>query len=153
MPFSSVGGVRLHALEIDEGGAGSPAVLFLHRAGGGAQDWTPVLRRLRALERGFRALALDLPGHGRSAAAAEEPATLARYARLVAEWADAIALPRAVLVGHSMGCAIAVELALLRPAFVAGLVLVGGALRFRIADSLRALLRERFALAERKLAD
>jgi pimeloyl-ACP methyl ester carboxylesterase len=73
--------------------------------------------------RGFRALAVDLPGHGRSAGA--PLATIGDMADWAIRFADAVALTTVHLVGHSMGTFVALELARRHPARVASLTLCG----------------------------
>jgi pimeloyl-ACP methyl ester carboxylesterase len=66
--------------------------------------------------------ALDLPGHGKSDAQALD--SISAYTALLKDWLDAVGLRRVLLVGHSMGSAIAMQMALDWPAGVAGLGLV-----------------------------
>jgi pimeloyl-ACP methyl ester carboxylesterase len=106
------------ALALDDGGSGPP-LLCLHAVGHGASDFVPL--RARLADR-HRVLALDWPGHGRSDDDALPP-TAARYAALLDDVLDALALPRVVLVGNSIGGAAALRYAAARPDRVAGLVL------------------------------
>lgn len=98
------------------GDAGAPAVLLLHGFAGSGADWTAVLAALVAA--GFRAMAVDLPGHG--ATAAPEGLPLSRFAMeetaldLVA-LLDDFSIPRAHWVGYSMGGRIALGAALAHP--------------------------------------
>lgn len=68
--------------------------------------------------------AVDLPGYG-EAPAPERVLTMERTADLVAAWLDATVREPAVLVGHSMGAQVALEVAARHPDAVARLVLVG----------------------------
>lgn len=79
---------------------------------------------LRRLARAAPCWAPDLPGHGRSST---PPAALdvEGYARALLDWMTAAGLPRALLVGNSLGCQIIARAAALAPERVAGLVLVG----------------------------
>lgn len=79
---------------------------------------------------GRHVFSLDLPGHGRSKGDGET--TIAAYAARVVRWLDALKLDRAVFVGHSMGGAIAIWMALEYAHRVAGLVLVGTGGRLRV---------------------
>ncbi len=109
---------------------GRPPVVLIHGAGGSHLHWPPYLRRLP----GTDVLALDLPGHGRSAGAGRD--SIANYAADLLAWLDALAVERAVLCGHSMGGAVAQWLALERPERVAGLVLMGTGAMLRVAPIL-----------------
>ena len=103
-------------------GEGVP-VLFLHGFGGDLNNW---LFNLDAAAEVAPVIALDLPGHGESDA--RLPGTgLADMARFVAAFLDRIDVERAHVVGHSMGGAIAAQLALEQPGRVASLTLVGSA--------------------------
>jgi pimeloyl-ACP methyl ester carboxylesterase len=83
----------------DRANGAGPPVVFLHGIGGAARVWTSQLQSFAAA--GFRPVALDLPGYGARAPAAEMD-----FAELAADVEGAIAeraLDRPVLVGHSMG--------------------------------------------------
>lgn len=96
-----------------------PPVILIHGAGGTHLDWPAELRRLP----NTRVIALDLPGHGRSAGPGRTD-TLA-YAGDVVAFLSAAGIRRAIMAGHSMGGAIAQQLALHWPEKTAGLVLIG----------------------------
>ncbi|MFE0022305.1 alpha/beta fold hydrolase [Amycolatopsis sp. NPDC059021] len=101
MPTLTVtnGEVPLHV--IDHGGTGRPIVL-LHGGDRSSEDWTEVAARLSAL--GYRPVAVDLRGHGRTPAAAWSWELVLSD---VAAVADALALVRPAVVGHSLGGMIA----------------------------------------------
>jgi len=109
----------LYYAEKRGGVADQPPLVLVHGAGGSHLDWAPELRRLR----GARVIALDLPGHGKSSAPGRD--SIPAYARDVITLLDALNIPRAVLVGHSMGGAVAQQAALDWPERVAGLALLG----------------------------
>jgi pimeloyl-ACP methyl ester carboxylesterase len=77
---------------------------------------------------------LDLPGHGRSKGDGSE--TIDCYAEAVAALLDAVAVDRAIIVGHSMGGAIAQTLALQLDQRVSALVLVGTGARLRVTRAI-----------------
>lgn len=110
-------------LFVDDGGEGGLPVLFLHSLAGNASQWESQLAHLRSSR---RALALDLRGHGRSASPADGAYDMAAYAEDVAAIADGLSIDRFILVGHSMGAAVALASAAANPERVAGLLLVDG---------------------------
>lgn len=102
--------------------AGTP-VLFIHGFGGDLGNW---LFNLDAIAESHPVIALDLPGHGQSDSRLPGH-TLADLARFVGRFLDAIGVPRVHAVGHSMGGAIAAQLARDQPPRVASLTLVNSA--------------------------
>jgi pimeloyl-ACP methyl ester carboxylesterase len=109
-----------------------PPVVLLHGAGGTRLYWPPEVRRLP----GHRVYALDLPGHGKSTGYGVQ--TIPAYAQAIVEWLGAVGLHSAVFVGHSMGSAIALCLALDHTEHVLGLGLVGAGARLRVAPEILA---------------
>lgn len=109
-------------LAVNDGGGppGRLPVVFVHSLAGNTAQWRAQLEHLRP-ER--RAVALDLRGHGRSAAPADELYTLDAMADDVAAVVDALGIDRFVLVGHSMGGDVAMTYAARHPDRVAGLLL------------------------------
>ncbi len=96
-------------------------VLFVHGLGGCAEHWTP---QLEAAGPALRAIAFDLPGHGRSDPAADDDYSISAAAATIGAVADALSLRRMVLVAHSLGANAAIEYAAARRRRVAGLLLV-----------------------------
>jgi len=95
--------------------------VLVHGAAHGAWCWEDVAKRLEA--KGGRVVALDLPGHGRRAAEAGR-ASVAAYARAVADRMALEGVSRAILVGHSMGGVVIAKAAELVPDRIAHLVFV-----------------------------
>jgi pyruvate dehydrogenase E2 component (dihydrolipoamide acetyltransferase) len=104
----------------------NPTLVFLHGLGGSLSSWTNLMP---AFADRYRVAAIDLPGHGASDKA--DPATtdysLAGLASAVGEAIATANLAPTVLVGHSLGGAVALQLALDRPKLVRGLVLIDSA--------------------------
>jgi pimeloyl-ACP methyl ester carboxylesterase len=115
----------------DEKDTETPPVVLIHGAGGTHLYWPPEIRRLR----GYSIYALDLPGHGKSSAVDGQQA-VEEYASYIIQWLEALRLRRAVIVGHSMGGAIALSLAILHPEYVVGLGLIGAGARLRVLPEL-----------------
>jgi len=115
-----------------------PCVLFVHGALNDHSVWT-LLARWYA-HHGYRVLAVDQPGHGRS----DGPPLPSVEA--LADWVlallDAAKVPDAHLVGHSMGSLIALETAARAPARAAGLVMVGTAYPMKVSDALLTTARD-----------
>jgi pyruvate dehydrogenase E2 component (dihydrolipoamide acetyltransferase) len=137
--FVDVDGLRLHYVASGQPG-GRPPILLLHGLGGSGLLWQP---NLTALSRVRRAIALDLPGHGRS----EKPDVaydLEFFVSIVLRFLDALGIGRAALVGNSLGGQVALKIALDHPTRVERLVLVAsGGLGPEInLDFLRPLLSD-----------
>ena len=109
-------------------------VVLLHGAGGNHLSWATEIRRMQ----GFRVFALDLPGHGKSKGR-DGQQMVSEYANIVLEWLEAAGLRRAVFVGHSLGGAIALALAIDNPEYVLGLGLVSTGVRLRVHPGLLEL--------------
>ena len=111
------------AIYVDDGGGkeGLP-VLFLHAFAGDSSQWADQLSHLR---HNRRAIAIDLRGHGKSAAPKDGDYRLESMVKDVAAVVQKLDLKRFVLVGHSLGGAVAIKYASAHPDRVAGLVLVG----------------------------
>jgi non-heme chloroperoxidase len=114
-------GVRLHYIE--QGPVAGPAVLLLHGYGDSSGSWSLVMARLPA---DLRVVALDQRGHGWSDRP-ESPYTMDQFATDALEAMDALGIPSATVVGHSMGSFVARRVAERAPERVARLVLLGSA--------------------------
>jgi pimeloyl-ACP methyl ester carboxylesterase len=112
-------------------------VLCLHGRGGNGHVFAGTLE---ALAERHSPLAYDQPGHGRSGAL-DALGSIGAHARFCAALLGKLRLRPCVLLGHDLGAAVALELALARPELVRGLVLCAGAPRFEIADAELARLR------------
>jgi pimeloyl-ACP methyl ester carboxylesterase len=107
-----------------------PPIILIHGAGGNYLHWPPEIRRLA----GQRIFASDLPGHGKSDGVGRQ--SVADYAQCLLDLLDALLIHKAVLIGHSMGAAIALTLALDHSRRVLGLGLIGGGARLRVSPDL-----------------
>lgn len=108
------------AMDCDFGGQGGPLLLFVHGWTCRRSYWQPQLGHFAA---GWRVAAPDLPGHGTSTGEGRTTWNLAAFAGDVAACARQLGASRVVLVGHSMGGAVALEAARLLPATVMAVVL------------------------------
>ena len=150
MPVVTVGDCHLHythnRIAVDR-----PALVFIHGAGGSSRDWPYQWQQTSAApSRGeqrwitdYPLYLLDLPGHGRSQPPART--NIADYAADVVAFSQAVGIRRAVFVGHSMGGAIALTIGLMKPANLAGLVVLGSGPRMPVSDAILNGLRADFA--------
>jgi pimeloyl-ACP methyl ester carboxylesterase len=120
-----------------------PRLVFIHGAGGTHRVWRYQTSAFPG------SLALDLPGHptgkGRN--------TISEYAEFVTHAIVERRLTSAVLVGHSMGGAIAIEIALARQSFLAGIVLVGSGARLRVTPVIKDEVIRDYAHAAEVIAE
>lgn len=124
-------GVRLHYAEHGDS-AGHPMIL-LH---GYTDSWFSYSRVLPSLSSTYHTYALSQRGHGDS----ERPAsgyTMPDFAADVVAFMDAMGLPQATLVGHSMGSLVAQEVALAAPERVTRLILIGSTTNMRSENVLQ----------------
>jgi len=109
-----------------------PWVVFAHGAGMDHTVW--ILQSRYFAHHGFNALALDLPGHGRSQG--EPPASVEASAEWLFRLLDAVGCSRAALVGHSMGALIALEAAARQSERVTALAMLGVTVPMAVSDGL-----------------
>jgi pimeloyl-ACP methyl ester carboxylesterase len=115
-----------------------PAVIFVHGSGCDHTVWQLPARWFAW--HGHSALAVDLPGHGRSEGPALE--SVAALAQWLGRVMDAAGVPRAALVGHSMGGAVAVEAAAALGERVTRVALLGTAAAIPVTAALIDAARE-----------
>lgn len=120
---STVSTVSVQGAEfvVEAGGSGPTLFLLIHGIGMGRRVFADLRAQLSAHGRVW---AVDLPGYGEAAEPARTP-TLERFADLIAELLESRGEERAVVIGHSMGAQIALELAVRHPSLVSHLVLAG----------------------------
>jgi pimeloyl-ACP methyl ester carboxylesterase len=116
--FIDVPGARLHVVERGEG----PALLLVHGLAGQLCHFTfGIVDELAAQ---YRVVAVDRPGSGYSVRTPGASAALGAQADVLAALIAELGLKRPLVVGHSLGGAVALALAQRHPERVAGLVLV-----------------------------
>jgi pimeloyl-ACP methyl ester carboxylesterase len=140
---------HLHYFASGADDSSRPPVILLHGAGGHHLYWPPQIRRLSDQ----RIFALDLAGHGKSAGLGYH--TISDYTGSVLGFVQALGLSAVVLVGHSMGGAIALDAALRFPHQVLGLGLVATGARLRVSPDLlqRSASASTFPAAVRLASD
>jgi hypothetical protein len=118
---SLVNGTRLHYLDSGKG----PVVLLLHGNGSMARE-LEISGIFGELAGNYRVLAFDRPGFGYSERSRSVLWTPAAQAELIYSAPRRMGIRNAIVLGHSWGNLVALELALRQPKFVTGLVLAGG---------------------------
>ncbi len=112
--------------------AAKPTLVFIHGVLNDHSVW--ILQSRYLANHGYNVLAVDLPGHCRSAG--EAPSTVEEAADFVAALLDAAGVQSAALVGHSWGSLIALEAASRLKERVTHLVLVGTAFPMKVSPVL-----------------
>ncbi len=112
--------------------AAKPTLIFIHGVLNDHSVW--ILQSRYLANHGWNVLAVDLPGHCRSAG--EPPASVEAAADWVLALMDAAGLSQATLIGHSFGSLIALEAASRAPDRVRQLVLVGTAFPMKVSPAL-----------------
>ncbi|MGE7436866.1 alpha/beta fold hydrolase [Kitasatospora sp. NPDC001175] len=105
--------------------AGLPPALFVHGLGGSADNWTDLMAALADQVSGE---ALDLPGFGHSGPPQDGNLSVSGHVRAVIGYLEASGRGPVHLFGNSLGGAVAVRLAALRPDLVRSLTLISPAL-------------------------
>lgn len=123
MQFLNRGGVKL---AYESYGSGAPLVVLIH-------GWCDSHTTLAALAEHFAArhhvIAVDLRGHGESDKP-DTPYTIATFADDLAWMCAQLGLSRPIVVGHSLGGAVALELAARHPDLPAALVALEGVILY-----------------------
>lgn len=122
-------------------------LVFIHGAGDSARAW-----REQAAHFGARAHAIDLPGHGERPDSLPELVSVADYAQVVrAIIRDELHLEQPIIVGHSLGGLIALQMGLDFSPELGGLVLIGTGARMRVLPALLETARSQPGEALRTL--
>jgi pimeloyl-ACP methyl ester carboxylesterase len=120
--FVDVPGACLHVREMGELSGQAPALLMVHGLAGQLSHYTYGIAS-RLSDR-FRVVAVDRPGSGYSTRDDATPADLSTQAAALAALIDKLGLDKPLVVGHSLGGAVALTLAMEYPDKVAGLALL-----------------------------
>ena len=111
--FVSINGKKIHFKRVGEDLKITP--LFIHGAGANLNVWEFQMSECEGIY-------IDLPGHGKSEGEGEKD--IDNYSQFIKDFIDTMNLKKVVLVGHSMGGAIALNYAVKYQENLAGLVLV-----------------------------
>ena len=116
--FVTIDGNRIHYVEKGEG----RPILMIHGLGGHLHQMRRPL--MEEFGDGFRLIAMDRPGSGYSTRATGLDGRLSEQAGIVIRFIEELGLEKPLLVGHSLGGAIALAVALDHPEAISGLALI-----------------------------
>jgi pimeloyl-ACP methyl ester carboxylesterase len=124
--LTDIGGLRLNAVHLRRLPDGDlPPIVFLHGASGNLRDQFAAFAK--PLEGRADLLFVDRPGHGYSERGGPENALPSGQAEAIARLMEKRGIPRAIIVGHSFGGAIAAAFAVRHPEKTAGLLFLAPA--------------------------
>lgn len=148
MHSCQVKGVEISFLEVGQQSSSLKNIMFIHGAGGNSRRWiNQVVQLGKQHSERYYAVAPDLPGHGQSGGEACGQVFL--YREWIKEIAEALGLGRMVVVGHSMGGAVALDFVLKYPELAAGLIIIGSGPHFEIGrNQLEAYKRGEYTMEQ-----
>ena len=123
---------------VDKGSG--PPILMIHGLGAQMRHFTYAM--VDRLAPDFRVVVIDRPGSGNSTRAPGSSANVIAQAKLIAHFIDELGLEHPLVVGHSLGGAISLALAVEHPGHVRGLVLISPLTQVQqeIPEMLRVLV-------------
>ena len=141
MPAILIQGNPVHFIKSENIDNSRPTLLFVHGAGQSIATW----RFQEGLFRNhpdFNYIALDLPGRGGSGG--EGLKSVQEYKDFLLEFIDALNLENIILIGHSMGGAIAMLIAIQNPELLKALVLVATSPKLTVAQQTLDKARDNY---------
>jgi pimeloyl-ACP methyl ester carboxylesterase len=128
LKYFNIASVKIACLiSAGDSGAQKQSLVFIHGSGG---DHTAWLNQYAQLKKKYNIVAVDLPGHGRSEGSGESH--VKDYGVWINKLLDALKLNESIIVGHSLGAAIALQLAIDHPEKIAGIVCLGGGMKMPV---------------------
>ena len=125
-------------MNVEACGSGTP-IVFIHGAGGSTLLW--LLQKVY-FEKTNRVVLVDLPGHGKSDG--DSFNSIEVYAEAIKKVLEESGAAPAHIVGHSMGGAIAMHLAIAYPGLLKGLILIGTGAKLKVyPDILEGALKDK----------
>ncbi len=112
-------------------------LVFIHGSGGDHTNW---IRQYTSMKDAFNIAALDLPGHGRSEGPGEQNVTA--YVEWVKKILDGLGVSNPVLIGHSLGAAIALSFVIRYDGSAAAVVPVAGGVKMPVNPLILAGLKQ-----------
>jgi pimeloyl-ACP methyl ester carboxylesterase len=118
-------------------GAHEQSLVFIHGSGSNSSVWS---HQYAKLHKNYNIAAVSLPGHGKSDGHGEQD--IHEYVLRLKEILGALKLESPILIGHSLGAAIALGFATSYPQDISGVVAVGGGLVMPVNPDILKGLRE-----------
>lgn len=112
-------------------------LFFIHGSGGDHSSWSFQYAKLNKY---FNVIAVDLPGHGNSEGKGKDD--IDEYSRWIKKLLDVLALKNIIIVGHSLGAAIALTFAAEFGSMIRGIAAVGGGLKMPVNPAIFELLKK-----------
>lgn len=128
MPYVTVKGINIY---YESTIGNSLPIVLVHGAGGSSQRW---FEQLSIFDNRYNSWAMDLPGHGKSEGSLLS--SIKDMTEFIDDFIGALCLGKFVLVGHSMGGAIAQEYALQHPERLSSLILIGTGARLKVSREI-----------------
>ena len=128
MPYVSVKGISIY---YESTIGNSLPIVLVHGAGGSSQNWS---EQLAIFDSQYNSWAMDLPGHGKSEG--RLLSDIKDMTEFIDDFIGALFLGKFIMVGHSMGGAIAQEFALQHPEKLSGLILIGAGARLKVSQEI-----------------
>ncbi len=129
------------------GPAGRPVILFLHGFLGSGEEWEEIISHLSG---SFRCLAVDLPGHGRSASLDRRRSwSMENTAKAVIALLQRLGIEKCFSAGYSMGGRLALFLTLTYPQYFAKAILESASPGLKTAPERRERIARDEQLARR----
>ncbi|PKN18658.1 MAG: hypothetical protein CVU71_14385 [Deltaproteobacteria bacterium HGW-Deltaproteobacteria-6] len=122
-------------------GTHEKSLVFIHGSGGNSSAWSAQYSKLH---KKFNIAAVNLPGHGKSGGVGEQD--IPAYVLRLKEILDVLKLDRPILIGHSLGAAIALSFAAKYPRDLSGVVTAGGGLTMPVNPDMLDGFRKQPAL-------
>lgn len=147
MPVYNINGQELHTIE--EGNPNRQKAILIHGWSSSSFALSPIAA---LLSQRFHCISVDLPGYGNSPPL-KERVTIQAYAELLADFIEQYSDGPVVLVGHSMGGMLSINLALSHPILVQRMVLICPTITGRLSTMINTTispitLLERFGLGQ-----
>lgn len=116
--FQDVTGGRLHYVEKGEG----PTLILIHGLGGNLHNFGYTM--IDRLAKRYHVIAIDRPGCGHSERDSDDMARLPNQAAMIADFIRRKGLQKPLIVGHSLGGAISLRMAIDHPELLGGLAML-----------------------------